>query len=150
VSNHRIVAMIEIVSPGNKSSQMGLNAFTRKAREALAAGVHLLLADLFPPGPRAPSGIHQAIWGDDSGDKYALPADRPLSCVSYMAGADGEAFIDFLRVGQPLPDMPLFLTPDVYVPVPLEPTYQLAWESMPKYWRSVLETAELPERDPGL
>ena len=49
-----------------------------------------------------------------------------------------EAFIDFLSVGQSLPQMPLFLTADVYVAVPLETTYQLAWESMPKYWRSVL------------
>jgi hypothetical protein len=34
--------------------------------------------------------------------------------------------------------MPLFLTPDVYVDVPLEPTYQAAWEGMPAYWRDVL------------
>ncbi|HWG46987.1 MAG TPA: DUF4058 family protein, partial [Gemmataceae bacterium] len=43
VSNHQVVAMVEIVSPGNKNNQNGLNAFVRKAREALAAGIHLLL-----------------------------------------------------------------------------------------------------------
>jgi hypothetical protein len=34
--------------------------------------------------------------------------------------------------------MPLFLTPDFYVPVPLEQTYQSAWEAMPAFWRDVL------------
>ncbi len=105
VSDHRIVAMIEIVSPGNKSSRAALNAFARKAREALAAGVHLLLIDLFPPGPRDPAGIHPAIWGE--GDAFVLPPDRPLTCAAYMAGAGAEAFIDFLGVGQSLPAMAL-------------------------------------------
>jgi hypothetical protein len=142
VSNHRIVAMIEIVSPGNKSSQPALNAFVRKAHEALASGVHLSIVDLFPPSTRDPLGIHQAVWGDDPARKYALPTGKPLTCVAYVAGTEAEAFIDFLSVGQPLPQMPLFLTADVYVSVPLEATYQLAWESMPKYWRGVLEGSQ--------
>jgi hypothetical protein len=140
VSNHRIVAMIELVSPGNKNSQSGWNAFVRKAVEALAAEVHLLIVDLFPPGPRDPQGIHRAVWGDDCGESYALPSDKPLTCVSYLAGIGAEAFVEFLSVADRLPDMPLFLTPDLYVAVPLEATYRHAWESMPGYWRSVLET----------
>jgi hypothetical protein len=75
VSNHRIIAMIEIVSPGNKSNQAALNAFVRKARGALAAGVHLLLVDLFPPGPRDPTGMHGAIWGEDAGNDYLIAAN---------------------------------------------------------------------------
>jgi hypothetical protein len=35
--------------------------------------------------------------------------------------------------------MPLFLRPDRYVFVPLEPTYQAAYRSMPPFWRNVLE-----------
>jgi hypothetical protein len=142
VSNHRIVAMIEIVSPGNKASRNGLDAFVHKAREALAAGVHLLIIDLFPAGPRNPLGIHKAIWDDDCGDDYAPPPGKPLTCVAYLAGAGAEAFIDFLALQEPLPQMPLFLTPEVYIDVPLEATYQQAWNSLPKYWRGVLEGPE--------
>jgi tetratricopeptide (TPR) repeat protein len=40
-------------------------------------------------------------------------------------------------------DMPLFLTPGVYVPVPLEKTYQSAWEAVPSFWRDVL-TGPIP------
>ena len=113
------------------TEQNGLNAFVRKAHEALAARIHLLLVDLFPPGPRDPRGIHGAVWGDDCGPDYALPADKPLTCVAYVGGAGAEAFIEPFAVGDPLPEMPLFLTADTYVPVPLEATYQAAWDGLP-------------------
>jgi hypothetical protein len=61
--------------------------------------------------------------------------------VGYLAGASAEAFVEPVAVGDALPDMPLFLTPEIYVPVPLEETYQLAWEGMPAYWREVLSAA---------
>jgi hypothetical protein len=138
VSNHQVVAMVEIVSPGNKNNRNGLNAFVSKAREALAAGVHLLVIDLFPPSSRDPQGIHRAVWGDDCDEGYALPADKPLTCVAYVGGSSAEAFIELIAVGDPLPEMPLFLTPEVYVPVPLEITYQAAFNGMPAYWRGTL------------
>ena len=143
VSNHKVVALIEIVSPGNKNNQNGLNSFVRKAREALAADIHLLIVDLFPPGPRDPQGLHREIWGDDCGADYVLPADKRLACISYVGGPGAEAFIEPIAVGDGLPDMPLFLTPDVYISVPLEATYQAAWEPLPAYWRHVL-TSEAP------
>jgi hypothetical protein len=66
VSNHQVVALLEIVSPGNKNIQNGLNAFVRKAREALAAGIHLVLVDLFPPklarsGGDPPRGLGRGL-----------------------------------------------------------------------------------------
>jgi hypothetical protein len=115
-----------------------LRAFVRKAHESLAAGIHLLLVDLFPPSPRDPQGIHREVWGEDGGETYAPPPDKPLTCVAYVGGASAEALIEPVAVGDVLPEMPLFLTPEVYVPVPLEPTYQSAWEGMPAYWRDVL------------
>jgi Protein of unknown function (DUF4058) len=147
VSNHQVVAMVEIISPGNKNNQNGLNAFVRKAQEALAAGIHLLLVDLFPPSQRDPQGIHRAVWGDDCGPDYALPEDKPLTCVSYVGGAAAEAFVEWVAVGDDLPDMALFLTPDVYVEVPLEATYRSAWEGLPAFWRDVLTAA--PEATDG-
>ncbi len=144
VSNHQVLAMVEIISPGNKNNQNGLRAFVRKAHEALAAGIHLLLVDLFPPGPRDPQGIHREVWGDDCGPDYALPIDKPLCCVAYVGGASAEAFIEPVAVGDALPEMPLFLTSDVYVSVPLEATYQAAWDGMAAYWQGVLENPEGP------
>jgi hypothetical protein len=141
VSNHQVVAMVETISPGNKNNQNGLNAFVRNAREALAAGIHLLLVDLFPPSSRDPQGIHRAVWGEDCGEDYALPEDKPLTCVAYVGGPGAEAFVELVAVGDALPEMPLFLTPEVYVSVPLEATYESAWKGMPAYWRDVLTAA---------
>jgi hypothetical protein len=35
--------------------------------------------------------------------------------------------------------MPLFLDPDYYINVPLERTYQSAWDATPEFWRQALE-----------
>ena len=149
VSNHKVVALVEIISPGNKNNQNGLNAFVRKAHEALAAGIHLLIVDLFPPGPRDPQGIHRAVWGEDCGADYAPPADKPLTCVAYVGGPGAEAFIEPVGVGEVLPPMPLFLTSELYVYVPLETTYQSAWDGLPAYWRGVLAAGSTPPNGPG-
>ena len=62
VSGDRIVAILEIVSPGNKSNQQAIRASIEKACELLEHRIHLLIVDPFPPGPRDPHGIHAAIW----------------------------------------------------------------------------------------
>jgi hypothetical protein len=137
-SDHQIIAVLEIVSPGNKSSRQRLRAFVEKAEQLLRGGIHLLVVDLFPPGPRDPQGIHKAIWDEFTDNDFALPVDRPFTLAAYSGGASPEAFIQPTAVGASLPDMPLFLTPDVYVPVPLEATYQSAWKAVPAFWRDVL------------
>jgi hypothetical protein len=138
-SNPEVIAMIEIVSPGNKNSRREFDAFVKKADEILKAGIHLLIVDLFPPGPRDPQGIHRAIWGDGpEDDAVTPPPDKPLTCAAYIGGRPREGFVEPVAVGDALPEMPLFLTPGVYVPVPLETTYRSAWEAVPAVWREVL------------
>ena len=138
VSGHQVVALLEIVSPGNKSSRNALQSFVRKAHEAIASGVHLLIIDLIPPGPRDPEGIHGAIWEDVDDEVFELPGNKPLTCVSYLSSIAPEAFVEPIGYDQPLPEMPLFLTPETYVSIGLEATYEAAWKSMPHYWRGIL------------
>jgi hypothetical protein len=142
VSGHRLVAMVEILSPANKDRPATVEQFTVKAVDALDAGVHLLVVDLFPPGPGDPRGMHGAIWqrllGSD--EPYDLPAGEPLTLASYAAGVQVEAYVEHLAVGAALPEMPLFLHPDRYINVPLEATYQSAYRGMPTFWRDVLES----------
>ena len=99
-SDHTVVAIIEIVSPGNKSSRHAVRAFTEKAIEILANGIHLLVIDLFPPGPRDPEGIHKAIWSEIEDDHFALPTDKRLTLVSYAAGLMKRAFIGSLWIAR--------------------------------------------------
>ncbi|MGH7138005.1 MAG: hypothetical protein ACREHD_19825, partial [Pirellulales bacterium] len=86
-----------------------------------------------------PEGIHEVIWNQFADSQFILPEQRRLTLASYAAGDDPESFIEPITVGALLPDMPLFLSREVYVPVPLEATYQSAWETAPIYWRDVLE-----------
>ena len=139
-----VVAILEIVSPGNKDSRHALNAFARKAVEFLQAGVHLLIVDLFPPGPRDPQGIHKVIWDRLHDEPFALPADKPLTLAAYAVGTETVAYVEPVAVGDSLPDMPLFLTGDRYVACPLEATYQTAWGQFPAPLRQPLEPPPLP------
>lgn len=144
VSGDHIVAMLEVVSPGNKASRQALRAFVGKACELLEHRIHLLLVDPFPPGPRDPNGIHAAIWAEVKDEPFHLPEDKPLTIVSYACGPTTRAYIEARAVGDPLPDMPLFLEPEGHIPVPLETTYQSAFSGMPRRWRTVLEAPAKP------
>jgi hypothetical protein len=141
VSGHRLVALIEIVSPANKDRSRHVQEFVDKAASALELGVHLLLVDLFPPGPHDPSGMHGAIVRElePFGEPYDAPAGQPATLASYAADTVVEVFVEHVVFGAPLPEMPLFLDPDRYINVPLEPTYRAAYDATPAFWRGVLE-----------
>lgn len=138
-SEDRNVALIEIVSPGNKSSRHALRSFLRKGVDALVQGIHLLLLDLHPPGSRDPQGMHGALWSEISDENFELPLDKCLTLASYSAGQPAQFFVEPIAVGDRLPDMPLYLEPEQYVLVPLESTYQEAWQGVPRKIQRVLE-----------
>lgn len=144
VSGHRLVALIEILSPANKDRAESVATFVTKVVDSLDAGVHVLLVDLFPPGSWDPQGMHGVIHQrlERSGEPYDLPAERQLTLASYAAGPQIEIYLEHLAAGALLPEMPLFLNPDRYIRVPLEPTYLEAYRGMPAFWREVLEGRE--------
>jgi hypothetical protein len=141
VSGHRLVALLEIVSPANKDRARHVEDLAVKVVDALDGGVHVLLVDLFPPGTHDPSGMHGVVCQrlEQSDDAYDLPVHQPMTLASYRAGPRVEVYLHHLAVGAALPEMPLFLRPDRYVDVPLEPTYLAAYRGMPEFWRNVLE-----------
>jgi hypothetical protein len=138
-SGDRIVALIELVSPGNKESRHAMRSFIEKAVEAIYRGYHLLVVDLFPPTRRDPNGLHAAIWLEFSDQTYAAPADLPLTLVAYSSGPRKRAYLEATAVGRELMEMPLFLEPELYVNVPLEATYGAAYRGVPRKWKDVLE-----------
>jgi hypothetical protein len=123
-----VVAVIEIVSPGNKASTSALRTFVEKTADLIMQDVHLLVIDLFPPSKRDPQGIHKAIWDQIKEEDFELPADKRLTLASYDAGPPPTAYVEPIATGDPLPDIPLFLKPEFYVPAPLEATYRETWD----------------------
>ena len=143
VSGHRLIALVEILSPANKDRAKRVEEFVNKVLAALSCGIHVLVIDLFPPGPHDPRGIHGALLDDAerAADPYDLPTDAPLTLAGYSAGPPIEAYLEHPAFGDPLPPMPLFLSSERYIDVPLEETYQIAYRGMPAFWREVLEQA---------
>src|SRR5262249_52574373 len=144
----RVVSVIEIVSPGNKGSRSALRSFVEKSVDFLKHGVHLLVVDLFPPSVRDPQGIHKAIWDEIEDQPFELPPEKSLTLGAYVAGVPKTASVEPVAVGDPLPDMPAYLDPDSWVPVPLEATYQATWESCPADMREAVERGEMPSEEP--
>jgi hypothetical protein len=144
VSGDRIVAMVEIISPGNKASRHAFQALVDKVCELVEHRIHLLIVDPLPPGPRDPNGIHAAVWSERRDDSFHLPEDKPLTLVAYECGLTTHALVEPIAVGDVLPNMPLFLEPNGCVMVPLEDTYQTAFAVMPRRWQRVLEEVRAP------
>jgi len=142
VSGDRIVAVAEIVSPGNKAGRHALQAFVDKAAELLDKRVHLLILDLHPPGSFDSQGIHGAIWPYITGVDYEAPSDKRLTLAAYESAETLRGYIEPVALGDVLPAMPLFYEPHVYVNVPLEATYESAFLGVPRRWRRVLERGD--------
>lgn len=143
----RIVAVIEIVSPGNKESRAALRDFVESI-DFLRKGIHLLVIDLFPPTPRDPFGIHKVIWDEIMEEDFTFPEGNDRTLVSYDAGPEKIAYIETVGVGDTLPEMPLILNPDLHVMVPLESTYQATWDASPEAYRQAVETGVMPNPGP--
>jgi hypothetical protein len=139
VNGDDLVAIVEVVSPGNKASRNPLRAFVEKAANLFDKQIHVLILDVFPPGRRDPQGVHGEIWEEIADQEYVAPVDKPLTLVAYESGLTVRAYVVHVAVGDVLTDMPLFLEPEKAVEVPLEATYQAAFVEVPRRWRRVLE-----------
>ena len=144
VSQHRLVAILEIVLSANKDRARSVADFAGKVVSALDHGVHALVLDLFPPGAFDVSGMHGAVWQrlENTEEPYDLPAGNPRTLASYVVADTVEIYLEHPHVCTPLHGMPLFIRPDRYVTVPLEATYLEAYRTMPEFWRNVLEEAK--------
>jgi len=143
----RIVAVIEIISPGDKDRRSALRDFVEMTIDFLRKGIHLLIVDLFPPTPRDPFGIHKVIWDEITEEDFTFPEGKDRILASYEVGGVRAAYVHPVGVGDALPDMPLFLANDFPIRVPLEITYQATWDASPEEMRVAVETGVMPEPD---
>ena len=139
VSDDRIVALVEIVSPGNKAGRNAFRQFVAKVEQLLRAQVNVMLIDLLPRTRQDPRGVHAAVWETVTDGRVTIPRQPPLTLVSYETGDITRGYYELVAVGQRLPDMPLFLEAGWHVPVPLDRTYSAAYRTVPQRWRRVIE-----------
>lgn len=140
VSGNKVVAIVEVISPGNKHSGLAFNRFREKIHFLIERGIQILIIDLFPPGTFDPDGIPRGLQIESESIVPKTTKDEPLSFISLRVSDHVSGFVELSAVGKDVPTMPLFLNSERYVYVPLNDSYNQAWTSLPRPWQELLES----------
>ena len=122
----KLVAAIELISPGNKDRAAQRRAFAVKCASYLFQGISLILVDVVTTRR---ANLHNEILGVmEAGDGLRLADDVSLYAVAFRPlRHDGKDEIDIWRsplsLGKPLPELPLGLRADLVIPVDFQATY---------------------------
>ena len=123
----QVVAAIELVSPSNKDRPETRRAFIAKMSSYLQQGIALSVIDLVTTRS---AHLHNdwLHWMQATTGWIEDTVRTPLYANSYrpvQRGEQGaiEMWLNPLRVGDQLPDLPLFLRGDLCIEIPLEVTY---------------------------
>ena len=130
-SKRKLVAVVELVSPGNKRGKNAMQQLIDKTVSFINDHVNVLIIDPFPPGKSNPQGIHPLIWEYFDDAVYTLPKRKALTVVSYQTSPQLRAHVEAIAVRDRLPDMPLYLNGELLVNVPLERSYAETCELIP-------------------
>ena len=122
----QLVAALELVSPRNKDRVEARQAFVAKMSAYLQQAVALAVVDLVTSRT---ANLHNewAEWMQAPAARMP-PLRNPLYANSYRPVQHGEhaeieMWLNPLQLGDPLPDLPLFLRADLCIELPLEETY---------------------------
>jgi hypothetical protein len=123
----RLVAAIELVSPANKDRMDQRRAFTAKCAGLLREGVSVVVVDIVTT--RTPN-LYAELLEQIGVTDPALEPEPPLlyAAACRLSRRDDawwlETWTYALRVGQPLPTLPLWLADALAVPLELEDSYE--------------------------
>jgi hypothetical protein len=121
----RLVAAIEIVSPGNKDRPESRRAFVAKCATLLRQDVSVSIVDLVTIRP---FNLYAELL-TFIGQAGLAPEPPPLYAAacrwrSSERSARLQTWAHSLTVGEPLPTLPLWLADNLAVPLELEATYE--------------------------
>ena len=121
----KLVAAIEIVSPGNKDRPENRRLFTSKCEALLHRDVCVAIVDLVT----IPSANLYRELAELIGAAEPAAVRTPIYAVVCRPRRKGrrwrvDAWQHELTIGQPLPILPLWLTDKMYIPVELEASYE--------------------------
>ena len=128
-----LVAVIELVSPANKDRPEKRNAFVGKCAALLQKGVAVSIVDVVTTRQFNLYVELMAFLGQSDPKMGSEPeAIYAASCrwIPRRGRAMLETWSHILSVGQPLPTLPLWLTPMRVVPLELERSYENACDDL--------------------
>ena len=122
----RLVAAIELVSPGNKNRPQARRIFAAKCASYLAHGIHVIIIDVVTSRT---ANLHNALLVLMEVASFRMPAESRLYATAYRAvRREAREEIDvwptLLNLGDPLPTLPLYVAADFVVNVDFEAAYQ--------------------------
>ncbi len=122
----KLVAAIELISPGNKDRPAERRAFGTKCASYLYQGISVIIVDIVT---NRRANLHNEILRVmEAEDILQLPPEPSLYAVAYRPlrrgqGDEIEVWRSPLALGQALPTLPLGLRADRVIPVDFEATY---------------------------
>ena len=124
----QLVGVVELVSPSNKDRPAHRRAFATKSASYLGQGVSLVVVDVVTS--RA-ANLHNELMDllrVQPKTAYRLATEPPLYVVAYRPivrreGPQIDLWPTSLAIGDPLPEVPLYLRADLAVPIELEASY---------------------------
>lgn len=133
---YRLVAAVELVSPANKDRPGHRQAFAAKCAAYLQQDVSVVVVDVVT---ERPDNLHAELMDLlelGEGPKAVLASDlyavayRAVSHLEETGPARLEMWSAALRLGDPLPVLPLWIAANRAVPLDLEASYAAACESL--------------------
>jgi hypothetical protein len=125
---NRVVAAVEIVSPANKNRPEHRTAFATKCAGLMQQGVSVSIVDLVTErGGNLYLDMLDLLGESDP--SFTVDSESIYAATACRYRRDGEhwkleSWAHPLKVGNPLPTLPLWLASDLAVPLELEQTYQ--------------------------
>jgi len=134
-AEQRTVGVIEIVSKGNKDRPESRDAFVAKCNNLLTDEITVIIIDILAiPFFNLHNQLLRAL---EITKGYIKENEKiPLYCAAYRKTFDVEgkpaidSWVYALKVGDRLPELPLFIICEVAVPVRLEVTYMEVCEGL--------------------
>jgi hypothetical protein len=124
-----LVGVIELISPANKDRPAARQAFAGKCAGYLRSGVGLVLVDVVTTRQH---DLHRQLLELVEFDCPSEEQASTLYAAAYRTAGEEEKRLQVwrhrLRVGAELPTLPLWLSPEVAVPVDLDASYGAACE----------------------
>jgi hypothetical protein len=123
----RLVAAIEIVSPGNKDRPEHRQAFVAKCAGLLQEGVSVVIVDVVTTRKQNLYGELMELIGQSDPSLHREPPSL-YTAACRVTNRDKkwflETWVQSLSLGQALPTVPLWLAQDSAVPLQLEESYE--------------------------
>jgi hypothetical protein len=122
----KLVAAIELISPGNKDRPAERRAFATKCASYLYQGISVIIVDIVT---NRRTNLHNEILRVmEAADTMQMPLEPTLYAVAYQPLRRGQSdVIDVWRsplaLGENLPTLPLGLGGDLVIPVDFEAAY---------------------------